>query len=227
MMSITRKNTLELVNEVLSRSGQKPISTLNAVTTPVRQALSFINQVYEELRFTMALPSQMDERQLPYTPTQFRFELATLDIHSAMVKTDTVWIRPVGETTWVSLRYEPELRLRPVEETSPHPTYFYFDKEVLCLAPTPKTTGTLRFLAEAPLGWLEAATDVPNLPFGSEYLLILGAVAYLQHFLGDTQSSALNFKLFEEGLIRLKKKYQPLFNALRMKNNRPGARQPE
>jgi hypothetical protein len=225
MMTTTRKNTLELVNEVLSRSGQKPITTLNALTTPVRQALSFLNQVYEELRFTMALPSQMDERQLPYTPADYQIDLALMDIHSAMLKTDTLWIRPVGETTWASLRYAPELRLQPTQETASHPTYFYFDKETLCLAPRPTTPGTLRFLAERPMRWLESATDIPNLPFGSEYLLILGAVAYLQHFLGDTQSSSLNFKLFEEGLIRLKKTYQPLFNALRIRSNRPGARQ--
>jgi hypothetical protein len=60
------------------------------------------------------------------------------------------------------------------------------------------------------------------LPHGAEYLLVLGTMAHLQQFLGELQGSLLSFRLYEEGMLRLKKTYQPLFSSLRLKGPNTG-----
>jgi hypothetical protein len=223
MMTLERPNALALVNEVLSRCGQKPVTSLSVLTTPVRQALGFLNQVQEDVHAALALPGHTDELSLAYSPTGFTFDLATLDIHSGLIQPDTFWVRPTGETGWSKLAYAPEHRQLPEVSGAACPAYYFFQRETLVLGPPPTKGGALRFLTLRPNTDLRTAQDLSSLPYGAEQTLILGAVAYLQHFLGDVASATLYQKQFEAAVFQLKKKYQRLFQPARFRGPRPGA----
>lgn len=220
------KNTLQLVNEILTRCGQKSVGSLVASATPVKQALSFLNQIYEEMRLSLAMPTLKEQIEIPYTAQQAPLDLSTLNTTSPLLNVNSVWVQAEGSTHWVSLQYEPVETLLDESHRAPAPTQFTLQRDTLRLYPTPTTPGKLRLTLERGIDRLEHDTDIPQLPYGSEYLLILGGVGYLQHFMGETQSSLMTFRLFEEGLLRLKKKYSPLYSALRMQGSRRGYRNP-
>lgn len=218
------KNALTLVNEVLNRCGQKSVTSLVINTTPVKQTLSFLNQVYEDIRLSMTLPTLKEQIEIPYTAGMNTLDLKAYNTRSPLIALQTVWVKSQAATQWSSLRYEPERQEWLDAQTAESPSQFYLNQDVMTLYPTPTKAGTLRLMAEPVLTRLEANTDVPMLPNGAEYLLVLGGVAYLQQFLGEVQGSLLNFRLYEEGLLRLKKTYQPLFSSLRLRGPNTGFR---
>jgi hypothetical protein len=220
------KTALDLVNEVLTRCGQKAVGSLAAPATPVRQALSFVNQIYEEMRLTLALPTLKEQIELSYTLNHPPISLEALNTMSAFLNVNSVWVKSDSMDSWVSLKYEPVSHKLDLEETADTPTHFMLEREMLTLYPAPQKAGMIRMTVERNIERLDDATDVPALPYGSDYLVILGATGYLQHFLGEIQSSLMSFRLYEEGLLRLKKTYNPLFSSLRIQGNKKGFRQP-
>jgi|GEM_PF-3823289 len=222
----TPKTALDIVNEVLTRCGQKSVGTLASPTTPVRQTLSFVNQIYEEMRLTLALPTLKERIELLYDVNAAPISLETLNTMSAFLNVNSVWVKNADMTSWVSLGYEPVISQFDDEQTAETPTHFGLEREMLILYPAPQKAGRLKMTIERNIDRLETDADIPALPFGSEYLLILGATGYLQHFLGETESSLMSFRLYEEGLLRLKKTYNPLYSSLRIQGNKKGFRQP-
>lgn len=216
------KNTLTLVNDVLTRCGQKSVGTLIGIQTPVKQALSFLNQVYEEIRLSVNIPALKQQLQIPYDAGTTQIDLTTYNTDAAFIAVQTVWVKNQNATYWSSLRYTPETSPWLESDTAETPMQFQFNQNHLLLYPTPSVGGVLRLMVEPPMTALTQNTDVPQLPQGTEYLLVLGTVAYLQQFLGEVQTGLLSFRLYEEGLLRLKKTYQPLFNHLRMKGPNTG-----
>jgi hypothetical protein len=216
------KNALTLINDVLTRCGQKSVTTLSAPTTPVKQTLSFLNQIYEDIRLSVTLPTVKEQVEITYEANTTSIDLNPYNTTPSLIALQTVWAKSNTAAHWSSLRYEPH-RLEWLDaESAETPSQFHFAQQVMKIYPTPTKAGTLRMMVEPMMTRLEVNTDVPVLPHGAEYLLVLGTMAHLQQFLGELQGSLLSFRLYEEGMLRLKKTYQPLFSSLRLKGPNTG-----
>ena len=218
----TPKNALTLVNDALTRCGQKAVGTLLASNTPVKQTLSFLNQVYEDIRLSITLPTIKEQIEIPYDVGVNTLDLNSYNTAPSLIALQTVWAKSNTASNWTSLRYEPQRQQWLDSETADTPSQFHLTRDAMILYPTPTQAGAVRLMVEPAMTRLEVNTDVPTLPNGAEYLLVLGTVAHLQQFLGETQGSLLSLRLYEEGLLRLKKTYQPLYSALRLKGPNTG-----
>jgi hypothetical protein len=221
-MMNTPKNALTLVNDVLTRCGQKAVTTIALPNTPVKQTVSFLNQIYEDIRLSITLPTVKEQIEIPYAVGVNSIDLNAYDTAPSLIALQTVWAKSSTASNWTSLRYEPQRQQWLDSETADTPSQFHLTRDAMMLYPTPTQAGAVRLMVEPAMTRLEASTDVPVLPNGAEYLLVLGTMAHLQQFLGELQGSLLSFRLYEEGMLRLKKTYQPLFSALRLKGPNTG-----
>ena len=187
---------LDVVNQVLRRAGQAPMPTANPATvlanptTPLRQTLDFLNHIYSELLHALPLPTLLQQSTLVVAANTNTVVLSTLGTSGDLLQRQRAYVVPANNQPKQPLRYtSPQQLERMAPCTSPTPSLFTLQGDVMVLYPTPSAAVTLQlsFLNLPPL--FASGSQLIPFPAGWEHVLVLGTLAYLQQFLGDPQAT--------------------------------------
>lgn len=189
---------LQLVNEILRRTGQVEASTLSGAQTPIIQAVDFLNETYTEMLQRLKVSRLQQSATFNTTAGTAAYSLA------AQCEVQDLIGDSVQETG-------SQLRLREVDYTYPinhgetvsgKPQYFYRKGSQLFLYPVPNATYTIRYDYQRSPQKLSLDSDTTALSESWEKVLILGTQARLEKFLGEGGSDT--FLLYRDGLAQLK-----------------------
>jgi len=208
---------LQLINEVLRRTGQQEVTTLSNATTPTVQAIDFLNETYFEMlqrlkvqALTKAGSITTSAGVVAYTPAADHDPDGLLP-DSLQAENSQQRLREVAYT----------YPLEHGENVSGPPAYFYRSSGQIHLYPIPDGVYTIRYQYRIKPQILSGDSDVTALPESWEKVLVLGTQARLEKFLGEDGND--NYLLYRDGLLQLKS-MAPLKPAYRMKGFYRGAR---
>lgn len=193
---------LQIVNEVLRRTGQQEVSTLVNAQTPALQAVDFLNETYTDMLQRLKAQQLMRTGNFSTSDGISQYNLATdADINSLI--SDSVL-----ETTI-------PLRLNEVDYTFPldhdptatgRPSRFYHSGSQIHLYPIPDGVYTIQYQYFVKPMLLSDDSDTTELPVEWEKVLINGTQARLEKFLGEEAEET--YFLYREGLEQLKSRSQ-------------------
>lgn len=202
---------LNLVNETLRKAGQRKVATLAGAETPVTQTVDFLNQVYFEMLQILKVNRLERTATLDTANGTAAYSLAAdADINSL-----------IGDSV---IETGSGLRLKEVDYTWPlqqgldaagRPDSFYRQENSLHLYPVPNAVYTLQYAYLIKPSKLSGDADTTALPEEWEHVLVQGALALLEKFLGESGFSE-SYLLYREGLARLKAR-APMKPGWRMK----------
>jgi hypothetical protein len=201
---------LQLINEVLRRTGQVEVSTLSGAQTPTLQARDFLNETYVEMLQRLNVYRLQKQGTFNTSNGTASYTLAT-DAELDSLLTDSL------------LEAGAQQRLKEVDYTYPishgttatgKPEAFYRLGNLLYLYPIPNGTYTIQYQYQVKPGALSADADTTQLPTEWEKVLILGTQARLEKFLGESGDET--YLLYRDGLDQLKSR-APLKPHYRMK----------
>ncbi len=189
---------LQLVNEVLRRTGQTEVSTLLLAETPVKQAVDFLNEAYHDMLFRLRVNRLQQKLTLSTVIDQRSYTLpSSVDMNHLLC--DSIFIE--NETK----------SLNQVDYTYPEkhgvdnkgkPSAFFVRGDELILYPTPDAVYNLSYESIKVPSKLSSDTDTTDLPSEWEVVLVLGTQTRLERFLGEPSADE-TFFLYREGLMRL------------------------
>lgn len=191
-------NALQLVNEVLRRTGQMEAATLANAQTPAVQALSFLNETYWEMLQRLKVQRLLKTALLATANGTMAYNTPNDAEINSIVSDSVVDLgtqQPIAE---VDYSY-------PVQQgltASGRPSAFYRFGNQLCLYPTPDDVYQLSYHYWVKPSDLQADEDTALLPAEWEKVLILGTQSRLERFLGE--SGTETYLLFRESLDRLR-----------------------
>ncbi|WP_373531905.1 hypothetical protein [Vampirovibrio sp.] len=208
---------LQLVNEVLRRTGQQEATTLLNAQTPIIQTVDFLNDTYFEMLQRLKVRRLTQSNSLMTVAGQATYTLdANVDLDALLPDSvrDASNATPLPE---ISSTYAIELG----ENASGKPQYFYRNGSQLHLYPVPDGVYTIDYQAQIKPQTLSQNSDITALPVSWEKVLIMGAQARLEKFLGEPASET--YLLYRDGLLQLKS-LAPRKPGYRMKGFYRGAR---
>jgi hypothetical protein len=191
---------LQLVNEVLRRTGQRVMITLTNSDTPSSQTFDFLNEIYFEILQALEL-NRLEKRDLLITSLGVANYSLADDATIGTLLTDSL------------IHSDNELRLREVSGSYPleqgltvvgKPTCFYREGNSVYLYPTPDATYSIQYKYLITPQKLSGDSTQTQLPVEWERVLIRGTQALLEHFLGDVEQNN-SYVLYQQGLSQLKK----------------------
>jgi hypothetical protein len=194
---------LQLINEILRRTGQIEVSTLTNAPIPVTQTRDFLNEIYVEMLQRIKADRLIKRASFSTVNGTSNYNLATdAEVNSL-----------IGDSV---IETSSQQRLREVDYTYPlsqgttassKPTCFYRADNQIYLYPTPNASYTLQYQYFIKPSLLVNDTDIPQLPVEWEKVLILGTQARLENFLGE--SGEETYLLYRDGLAQLKSRSRP------------------
>ncbi len=189
---------LQLVNEVLRRTGQTEVSTLLSAETPVKQTVDFLNEAYQDMLFRLRVNRLQQKMTLSTVIDQDSYVLpSTVDINhllgdSLFIEGDTEALQQVDYT--YPEKHGADIKGKPLG--------FFVRGDELVLYPTPDAVYKVTYESiKVPLK-LSLDGDVTELPAEWEVVLVLGTQTRLERFLGEPSADE-TFFLYREGLMRL------------------------
>jgi len=189
---------LQLVNEVLRRTGQTEISTLTGAQAPAVQTRDFLNETYFEM--LQKLKAQRFVRQATINTVigTTAYNLATdAEINSllgnSLLETGT------RQQLWETDHTYPLAR---GSNATGRPECFYRLGEQVYFYPIPDAVYTIQYDYFLKPANLTLDTDTPQLPTEWEKTLILGTQARLEHFLGENGEDT--YLLYQDNLGQLR-----------------------
>ncbi len=189
---------LQLVNEILRRTGQVEASTLNEAQTPIIQTVDFLNETYTEMLQRLQVNRLQQSATFNTSSGTAAYSLTTQCEVQDLIA-DSV------QETGSQLRLEEVDYTYPIahgETLSGKPQYFYRKGSQLFLYPVPNAIYTIRYDYQRSPQKLSLNSDTTALPESWEKVLILGTQARLEKFLGEGGSDT--FLLYRDGLAQLK-----------------------
>jgi hypothetical protein len=191
-------NALQLVNEVLRRTGQMETSTLANAQTPAIQALSFLNETYWEMLQRLKVQRLLKTALLTTANGAMAYDVAE-DAEINSIVTDSV----VDVDTQQSIaEVDYSYPVRQGLTATGRPSVFYRFGNQLCLYPTPDAIYQVSYHYWVKPSDLQMDEDTVLLPPEWEKVLILGTQSRLEKFLGE--SGTETYLLFRESLDRLR-----------------------
>ncbi len=201
---------LQLVNEVLRRSGQIEASTLTNAQTPVTQTRDFLNETYFEM--------------LQRLKVQRLLKLATLNTANGTTSYNLASDAEINSLVSDSvLETSTQSRLSEVDYTYPlshgttvtgRPECFYRVGSQISFYPIPNDIYAIQYQYQVKPVALVNDADTSQLPVEWEKVLVLGTQARLEKFLGEGGNDT--YMLYRDGLVQLKSR-APLKPKYRMK----------
>jgi hypothetical protein len=200
---------LQLVNEILRRSGQIEVSTLSNAQTPATQTRDFLNETYFEMLQRLKVYRLQKQGSITTVNGTASYALAA-DAELDSLLADSVYD--------ANAQYV----LQQVDYTYPvshgtasgKPECFYRMGNLLYLYPTPNGAYTIQYQYLMKPIALSADADTTQLPVSWEKVLVLGTQARLEKFLGEPAEET--YLLYRDGLDQLKSR-APLKPHYRMK----------
>ncbi|HEY9685477.1 MAG TPA: hypothetical protein V6C52_00730 [Coleofasciculaceae cyanobacterium] len=189
---------LQLVNEVLRRTGQVEVTTLVNAQTPVVQTRDFLNETYFEML------QRLKTERLQKTGT-----LSTVNGTASYALASDAEINSLIPDSVLDIASQQ--LLREVDYTYPlthgptvtgRPECFYRTGSLLYLYPVPNAVFSVQYQYLIKPITLSADADTTQLPVEWEKVLILGTQARLENFLGEGGSDT--YLLYRDGLAQLK-----------------------
>lgn len=207
---------LELVNEVLRRAGQIETGTLATAQTPVSQTRDFLNETYFEMLQRLKANRLMKSGTLQTVAGTAAYNLAA-DAEINSLVGDSVL-----ETGSGALLHEVDYTYPAQHGASAggRPEVFYRAGGQLMLYPVPDAVYTLGYHYLAKPTALSNDNDITALPVEWEKVLVLGAQARLEKFLGEPGTET--YLLYRDGLSQLKSR-SPLKPHYRMRGHYRGS----
>lgn len=209
---------LNLINTILRKAGQQTVTTLAGGQTPVPQAVDFLNEVYFDMLAALKSPRLQKTASFNTVAGTAAYSSAT-DGEVEHILLDT--LRLTGESR--PLQAVDELYpLRHGETATGKPVAFYFQSGQIMLYPIPNDVYTVKYSYFHRPTRLAADSDTPVIPQTWEEVLIRGAQALLEQFLGESGNASDSFAIYQQGLTRLRG-LGPLRSETRMKGFYRGA----
>ncbi|MDH4379094.1 MAG: hypothetical protein QE263_04220 [Vampirovibrionales bacterium] len=191
---------LQIVNQVLRRNGQQEVATLSNATTPARQTVDFINHVVADLVFTLDANRLIQSTSFSTVNGTRAYSLSPTDANIGNLLGDSVYIN--GQPL-LEVDYTHPLANDPSAATGT-PRRFYRQGNQLHLLPTPNAVLVVNYRYRTLPVALVNDADVLALPSDWEPVIILGALALLEKFLGD-DGFGTTYTLYRDGVSQLRK----------------------
>jgi hypothetical protein len=182
---------LELINQVLRRAGQSALNSLSNLSTPAKQSVDFLAQIYTELIQTVPVPQLYQQQVVLLAANEDTVDLPALGTTPDLVVLQQVYLITNNGLTKTPLLYMPDSFTTLQQINCSQPTGFYFEGTNLKLLGTPTQATTLHITyVPSPERFYGADdTTTVSFPLGWERVLILGTLAYLQQFLGEANAN--------------------------------------
>jgi hypothetical protein len=182
-------SVLDLLNQVLRRAGQSALTSLTTLSTPAKQSLDFLAQIYSELLQTVPVPQLYQTQTVLLAANENTVDLTNLGTTSDLVVLHRVFLVSTNELNQTPLFYLPDPMPPQTNFVSSQPTHFMFQNNQLVLLPTPTeaTTLSITYTPSPDSFYNDNATVF--FPLGWERVLVLGTLAYLQQFLGESNAN--------------------------------------
>jgi len=207
---------LQLVNEILRRTGQVEISTLTGAATPAVQVRDFINETYIEMLQRLKVTRLQKEGTLTTVAGTAGYTVAS-DADLDSILDDSVLL---SDTKQPLRQVDYQYPLTHGVDDTGRPEVFYRIGDKLMLYPIPDAAYVMNYQYLIKPSTLSVDADQTALPAEWEKILVLGAQARLEKFLGE--SGGDTFLLYRDGLSQLKAR-SPLQGQHRMKGFYRGA----
>lgn len=201
---------LQLVNEVLRRTGQVEATTLADAQTPVVQTRDFLNETYVEMLQRLKVERLLKAGTLTTANGTAGYGLA-LDAEINSLVEDSV-MESVSQSLLQEVDYTYPLNHGPT--VSGQPEYFYRSGSQLYFYPVPNAAFTIQYQYLVKPSTLSEDSHTTQLPVEWEKILILGTQARLENFLGEGGENT--YMLYRDGLSQLKSR-APMKPYYRMK----------
>ena len=180
---------LDLLNQVLRRAGQSALTNLTNLSTPAKQSLDFLAQIYTELLQTVPVPQLYQTQLVLLAQNENTVDLSNLSTTNDLVVLHRVFLVSANGLNQTPLFYLPEPMPPQINFVSNQPTHFTFQNNQLVLLPTPTQATTLSITyTPSPESFYNPTAEV-YFPLGWERVLVLGTLAYLQQFLGESNAN--------------------------------------
>ena len=173
---------LSLLNQVLTRTGQTTVSNVSTLSNPARQALAFLNEAYTETLQSLNIKRLNQEATFSTQANISTYPVAA-DANPEFIAGDSLWLVNEGlRVQEVSRSHTHELD----KEQTGRPAFFWLsDTDQFVLWPKPDSTYTVRYTHGVKPQSLTSDSQQTLLPIEWERVVIKGAQAYLERFLGE------------------------------------------
>lgn len=191
---------LNIVNRILTRTGQQTVSTLVNAHTPVPQTVEFINQIYFEM-FQVLKVNHLKKDATIITEAATQSYSVASDTDSENILPDSVYNTDTGlvlsEVDYTkAIEYSDALPNEPV--------CFFRQADQIYFLPTPDKVYNIQY------GYLIKPRRISNdsdslaIPDDWEWVLEQGVQSLLEKFLGENTYRD-SFVLYRDGLSNIKK----------------------
>ncbi len=193
-------NLLTIVNHILSRCGQRNITTLASTNTPVTQTVEFLNQVYFEMLQVLKVNHLIKDATFDTVDGTQSYNLL-IDADGESILSDSVQ-NQLTQLTLTEADYS--LRLDYDLSKRKEPTHFFRQQDKLFLLPIPDDTYTIGYSYLVKPQRLANDNDVTELPEDWEWVLEQGTQSLLEKFLGESNYRE-SYLQYRDGLAQIKK----------------------
>lgn len=193
---------LQLVNEVLRRTGQVEVSTLSNAQTPATQTRDFINDTCFEMAQKLKTQRFLKQGTITTANGTSAYNLASdAEINSLLGDSvlESGSEQPLRETDYT-------YPLTHGRDATGQPTCYYRAGNQLVLYPTPDAAYTVQYSYLIKPADLLDDDDTSPLPPEWEKVLILGAQARLEKFLGEPDAAEQSYMLYLDSMGQLRKR---------------------
>jgi len=191
---------LQLANEVLRRTGQLEVTTLVNAQSPAIQVRDFINDTCFEMLQKLKAQRFLKQATISTSNGTAAYNLAT-DAEINSLVGDSVLLTATQQKLWETDYTHP---LTHGTTATGKPECFYRSGNQLCIYPTPDATYTIQYSYLIKPANLTNDSDTPQIPAEWEKVLILGAQARLEKFLGESGQDT--YLLYLDSLGQLRKR---------------------
>jgi hypothetical protein len=186
---------LEIVNEVLRRTGQSEVTTVSNPSTPVKQTMDYLNEVYAEMLQTLKINRLERSADFSTATGVSEYNLAS-DTTIEGLQSDSLLERETNTTLYEVDSTYPQ---KHGVDASGRPRFFYRSGDSLVLYPKPDKVYNFSYKYLVRPDKLVSDAQTTLLPEEWQRVLIRGAQSYLEQFLGDPNFKT-TFLLYQEGL---------------------------
>ncbi len=202
---------LNLVNEVLRKSGQRQVATLVDPETPAAQSIDFVNQIYFEMLQVLKVKRLVKTASLNTVSGTVNYTLAS-DVDIDAILPDSVMETQEQQILdWVNYTYP----LTHDVNATGKPDKYYIQGNSLYFYPVPDSVYSIQYQYRVKASQLSGDSAVTELPEEWERILVQGALSLLEKFLGEPDYRE-SYQLYREGILQLRSR-SLLKNDFRMK----------
>ncbi len=208
---------LNLVNEVLRKSGQREVTTLVNAETPTVQTIDFLNQIYFELLQVLKVKRLIKTSTFNTVNGTSNYALSVDTDVDSLLSDSILETQEQRILSCVDYTYP----LKHGINATGKPDKYYIQDDELYLYPTPNNIYPIQYKYLVKASKLSSDSSTTELPEEWEHVMTQGALSLLDKFLGEPGYRD-SYQLYREGILQLKAR-SLLKNNFRMKGYYQGS----